>query len=167
MKAFISSMVSKNQTLKHPNLIYITHQHRLYKRMHINNINLEAHLKVSQNNCTLVIILRKRHQSQDIYSGKKSMGNTRYGSKPARRQSDECIKMDYLVNSSLSQYGTNLVKNLTSMQLLDQNRVFEKQEKQFNIISYQPKAYTPRLKNYPRLTLEDKIIEKRGPSQLQ
>lgn len=85
MKAFISSMVSKNQTLKHPNLIYITHQHRLYKRMHINNINLEAHLKVSQNNCKLVIILRKRHQSQDIYSGKKSMGNTRYGSKPARR----------------------------------------------------------------------------------
>lgn len=33
------------------------------------------------------------------------------------------------VNSSLSQYGNNLVNNMTSMQLLDQNRIYEKQEK--------------------------------------
>lgn len=66
--------------------------------------------------------------------------------------------MVIVVNSSLSQYGNNLVNNMTSMQLLDQNRIYEKQEKEFNIISYQPKAYTPRLKNFPRLTLEDRII---------
>lgn len=44
------------------------------------------------------------------------------------------------------------------MQMLDQNRVYQKQEKEFNIISYQPKNYRPSLKNYPRLTLEDKLI---------
>ena len=45
------------------------------------------------------------------------------------------------------------MNNFTTMQMLDQNRIYEKQEKQFNIISYQPKSYTPRLKNFPRLTL--------------
>ena len=62
------------------------------------------------------------------------------------------------VNSSLSQYGNNLMNNFNHMQLLDQNRVYEKQEREYNILSYQPKAYTPRLKNYPRLTLEDKLL---------
>lgn len=47
--------------------------------------------------------------------------------------------------------------------MLEQNRVYEKQEKGFNIINYHPKSYTPRLKNYPRITLEDKLIE-RSPS---
>jgi hypothetical protein len=63
-----------------------------------------------------------------------------------------------VVNSSLSQYGNTLVKEFTNMQMLDQNRVYQKQEKEFNIISYQPKNYRPSLKNYPRLTLEDKLI---------
>ncbi len=53
---------------------------------------------------------------------------------------------------------------MNTMQLLDQNRIYEKQEKEFNIISYQPKPYTPRLKNFRRLTLEDKIIERKGSS---
>lgn len=35
----------------------------------------------------------------------------------------------YVVNSSLSQYGNNLIQNMNSMQLLDQNRIYEKQEK--------------------------------------
>lgn len=65
------------------------------------------------------------------------------------------------VNSSLSQYGNNLMNNFNHMQLLDQNRVYEKQEREYNILSYQPKAYTPRLKNYPRLTLEDKLLERK------
>lgn len=62
------------------------------------------------------------------------------------------------MNSSLSQYGTNLVNYITNVQLLDQNRVYQRQEKQFDIINCQQKGYMPRLKNYPRLTLEDKII---------
>ena len=60
------------------------------------------------------------------------------------------------MNSSLSQYGNNLLNT----QYYDQNRVYEKQEKEFNIINYYPKKYTPRLKNFPRLTLEDRLIEK-------
>ena len=65
------------------------------------------------------------------------------------------------MNSSLSQYGNNLLNG----QFYDQNRVYQKQEHGFNIINYYPKNYTPKLKNYPRLTLEDKIIEReRSPT---
>ena len=56
----------------------------------------------------------------------------------------------------MSQYGNHLMK----APVLDQNRIFEKQEKEYNIISYYPKPYAPRLKNFPRLTLEDQIIER-------
>ena len=43
---------------------------------------------------------------------------------------------------------------------LDQTQIYEKQEKHFNIINCHPKGYSPRLKQFPRLTLEDHLIER-------
>jgi hypothetical protein len=57
----------------------------------------------------------------------------------------------------MANYGTNLIRN-TSM---DQTQVYKKQEKEFNIISFYPKEYKPNLRQYPRLTLEDKLIEQK------
>ena len=58
----------------------------------------------------------------------------------------------------MSQYGNHLMNGPP----LDQNRIYEKQERAYNIISYYPKAYTPKLKNFPRLTLENQLIERGG-----
>lgn len=44
---------------------------------------------------------------------------------------------------------------------MDQTQVYKKQEKEFNIISFYPKEYKPNLRQYPRLTLEDKLIEQK------
>jgi hypothetical protein len=44
---------------------------------------------------------------------------------------------------------------------MDQREVYRRQEKNFNIISYFPKDYEPALKQFPRLTLEDRLIERR------
>lgn len=57
--------------------------------------------------------------------------------------------------SKMASYGSNLVRN-TSM---DQAQVYKKQEKEFNIISFYPKEYKPNLRQFPKLTLENKLIE--------
>lgn len=50
--------------------------------------------------------------------------------------------------SNLSQIGNHLMKRP-----LDQTNIYEKQERTFDIINCHPKEYTPRLKQFPRLTL--------------
>ena len=48
------------------------------------------------------------------------------------------------------------------MRGMDQAEVYRRQEKNYNIISYRPKDYEPSLKQFPRLTLEDRLIEHRS-----
>ena len=55
----------------------------------------------------------------------------------------------------MASIGSNLIRN-TSM---DQAQVYKKQEKEFNIISFYPKEYKPNLRQFPKLTLEDRLIE--------
>ena len=62
-----------------------------------------------------------------------------------------------LISSNLSNYGTKLMQGP-----LEQSKVYEKQEKQFNIINCYPKSYTPKLKQFPRFTLEAQLMEKKG-----
>ena len=54
-------------------------------------------------------------------------------------------------SSNLSNYGNNLMKSTAV--IMDQSKVYENQQKKFNIISYYPKEIQPNLKQYPRLTL--------------
>jgi hypothetical protein len=54
----------------------------------------------------------------------------------------------------MANYGTNLMRNIS----MDQNQIYKKQEKDFNIISYYPKEYKPNLRQFPKFTLENKLI---------
>jgi hypothetical protein len=60
------------------------------------------------------------------------------------------------VQSKMANYGTSLMRNSQ----MDQAQIYRKQEKEFNIISFYPKEYKPNLHQFPKLTLEDRIIEK-------
>ena len=42
---------------------------------------------------------------------------------------------------------------------MDQTHVFKKQEKEFNIINFYPKDYKPTLKQYPKFSLEHRLVE--------
>jgi len=55
----------------------------------------------------------------------------------------------------MANYGTSLMRNTP----MDQAQVYRKQEKEFNIISFYPKEYKPNLRQFPKLTMEDKLIE--------
>lgn len=43
---------------------------------------------------------------------------------------------------------------------MDQTQVYKRQEKEFNIISFYPKDVKPNLRQFPKLTMEDRLIEK-------
>ncbi len=62
--------------------------------------------------------------------------------------------------SRVASFGVNLMGKSSNVPL-DQREVYRRQEKKFNIISYFPKDYEPALKQFPRLTLEDRLIERR------
>ena len=55
----------------------------------------------------------------------------------------------------MANYGTSLLRNSS----LDQTHVFNKQEKEFNIINFRPKDYKPTLKQFPKLTAEHRLME--------
>lgn len=42
---------------------------------------------------------------------------------------------------------------------MDQTQVYKRQEKEFNIINFHPKEYKPNLRQFPKLTVEDKLNE--------
>jgi hypothetical protein len=65
--------------------------------------------------------------------------------------------------SRVAGFGLSLVRNSS----MDQREVYRRQEKKFNIISYYPLDYEPGLKQFPRLTLEDRLIEHRQDSSFQ
>ena len=52
-------------------------------------------------------------------------------------------------------YGTNLMRNSS----MDQTHVYKKQEKEFNIINFYPKDYKPTLKQYPKFSLEHRLVQ--------
>lgn len=59
------------------------------------------------------------------------------------------ITLPYAANSNLSNYGTNSLA-------FNQREIYDKQNTKFNIISLKPKDIPDRIKQYPKLTLEDK-----------
>ena len=62
-----------------------------------------------------------------------------------------------VVNNSMANYGRNLLGRSNSVR--EQEDVYERQQRNFNIISYYPKNVRPTLRNFPKLTLEDKLLE--------
>lgn len=55
--------------------------------------------------------------------------------------------------SNLSKIGIKLMRGP-----LEQTQIYEKQERTFDIINCHPKNVAPRLKQFPRLTLEDHLL---------
>ena len=53
-------------------------------------------------------------------------------------------------------FGSSVMRGVT----MEQGEVFKKQEKEFNIISFRPKAIKPNLRHFPKLTAKDKLLEK-------
>lgn len=53
-------------------------------------------------------------------------------------------------------FGSSVMRGVT----MEQGEVFKKQEKEFNIISFRPKAIKPNLRHFPKLTAEDKLLGK-------
>jgi hypothetical protein len=60
--------------------------------------------------------------------------------------------------SVMANYGNNLMKNTP----MDQAQIYRKQEKEFNIISFYPKEIKPSLRQFPKLTMEDRLIEQKN-----
>ncbi len=60
----------------------------------------------------------------------------------------------------MANYGSNLINNLVKNTTMDQAQIYKKQEKEFNIISFYPKEVKPSLRQFPKLTMEDRLIEK-------
>jgi hypothetical protein len=63
--------------------------------------------------------------------------------------------------SVMASYGNTLMKNTP----MDQAQIYRRQEKEFNIISFYPKDVKPSLRQFPKLTMEDKLIEKKNSFQ--
>lgn len=57
--------------------------------------------------------------------------------------------------SKMANFGNNLLRNSS----MDQTQVYKRQEKEFNIINFYPKEYKPNLRQFPKLTVEDKLNE--------
>lgn len=55
----------------------------------------------------------------------------------------------------MAHYG----RSLLGQSRYEQEEVFQRQERRFNIISYWPRTIQPHLKEYPKLTMEDKLLE--------
>ena len=62
-------------------------------------------------------------------------------------------------NSQLSNYGSNVLNNESfKASLYNDQEIYKKQEKKFNIITLKPNPYEQTIKQYPKLTLEDKDV---------
>jgi hypothetical protein len=59
----------------------------------------------------------------------------------------------YIASSQLSNIGTNSLKSLN--RYISDREVYEKQQKNYNIISVQPKEYQDTIKMFPKYHLED------------
>lgn len=59
----------------------------------------------------------------------------------------------YSATSTLSNYGTHSLKSLN--RFISDKEVYEKQQKNYNIISAQPKEYEDTIKIYPKYRLEN------------
>ena len=95
---------------------------------------------------------RKRANSTDINSSKKmveleGIGSYRYD-----------VKDDGKGRSKMANYGNNLMRNSS----MEQTQVYKRQEKEFNIINFHPKEHKPALKQFPKLSLEHRLIENRN-----
>ena len=54
----------------------------------------------------------------------------------------------------MASIGNNLIRNSS----MDQTQIYNKQEKEFNIINFYPKDIKPALKQFPRFSLEHRLI---------
>ena len=65
----------------------------------------------------------------------------------------------YAANSQLSNYGSNVLNNESfKASLYNDQEIYKKQEKKFNLITLKPNPYEQTIKQYPKLTLEDKDV---------
>jgi len=53
----------------------------------------------------------------------------------------------------------NYGRSLLGQSRYEQEDVFQRQARRFNIISYWPRQIEPNLKEFPKLTMEDKLLE--------
>jgi len=60
----------------------------------------------------------------------------------------------------------NYGRNLLGSSRYEQEEIFKRQDRNFNIISYYPRAVRPNLREFPKLTMEDRLLE-RSISSLQ
>ena len=70
------------------------------------------------------------------------------------------------VGNSMSNSMANYGRNLLGTSRYEQEEIFRHQDRSFSIINYWPRAVRPSLREYPRLTVEDKLLE-RNISSLQ
>lgn len=70
------------------------------------------------------------------------------------------MKYHTVTQSKMANYGNNIMRNIS----MDQTQIYKRQEKDFNIISYYPKEFKPNLRQFPKLTLEDKLLERTNNS---
>jgi len=60
----------------------------------------------------------------------------------------------------------NYGRNLLGSSRYEQEEIFKRQDRNFNIISYYPRAVRSNLREFPKLTMEDRLLE-RSISSLQ
>ena len=70
------------------------------------------------------------------------------------------MKYHTVTQSKMANYGNSIMRNIS----MDQTQIYKRQEKDFNIISYYPKEFKPNLRQFPKLTLEDKLLERTNNS---
>ena len=56
----------------------------------------------------------------------------------------------------MANYGRSLLGSTR----YEQEEIYKRQNKNFNIISYWPKEVGPSLRNFPKLTMEDRLLER-------
>ena len=84
----------------------------------------------------------------------------RYASRSTMDNNSKISKIEVNIDgqdtgqSKMANIGSKIMKNMS----MEQGDIFKKQEKDFNIISFYPKQVKPNLRNFPRLTLEDKLL---------
>lgn len=55
----------------------------------------------------------------------------------------------------MANIGTHLLRNSS----MDQTQVYKRQEKEFNIINFYQKEFKPNLRQFPKLSLENRLLE--------
>lgn len=57
--------------------------------------------------------------------------------------------------SKIAGIGNTLLRNST----MDQTQIYNRQQKEFNIINFYPKEYKPNLKQFPKFSLEHRLLD--------